>query len=236
MRLSKARQFFTVFFAFLIVAAPFKVMVLVEGFTEVRPAGAIPLLAGLVCGPIGAIACGFGNSVADLFGTFNLTTLLGLVGNGGGAWLSWRLWHIYRHEAPNVHNNRNILFYIFISLVTALAIAWICGFGLYYLFGSWMDTVYIYIFFNNFGFSVALGLPIFIMLTSDEVDVQCCPPPKRWLILRNARLRIVVPLVFAGIMLALCACVLGFGFSPADTAWFQPLSLAALVCLIAILV
>ena len=47
------------------------------------------------------------------------------------------------------------------------------GFGLYYFFGPWIETIYTYVLFNNFGFSVALGLPLFIVLTSDSVNLIC---------------------------------------------------------------
>jgi len=70
MLLSRKKQLFITFAAFALLGASFKVMVLVEGLTEVRPANAIPPVAGLAFGPIGGLACGLGNLVADLFGSF----------------------------------------------------------------------------------------------------------------------------------------------------------------------
>lgn len=58
MRLSKTARFVIVLAAFLVLGISFKVMVLVEGLTEVRPVNAIPVVAGLTCGMIGALACG----------------------------------------------------------------------------------------------------------------------------------------------------------------------------------
>ena len=91
MKLSRVKRFFIVFAAFLAVGIPFKVMVLIEGFTEVRPVNAIPPVAGLICGSWGALACGFGNLIADLFGTFNGSSVLGFFGNMAGAYLPYRL-------------------------------------------------------------------------------------------------------------------------------------------------
>lgn len=91
MKLSKQKQFFIVFAAFLALGIPFKVMVLVEGFTEVRPVNALPPIAGMICGPLGALACGVGNMIADLFGTFNGTSVLGFFGNMAAAYLPYRM-------------------------------------------------------------------------------------------------------------------------------------------------
>ena len=50
---------------FAILGAAFKVMVLIEGFTEVRPANAIPMVSGYLFGPFGALGCALGNLIAD---------------------------------------------------------------------------------------------------------------------------------------------------------------------------
>lgn len=158
MKLSKPKQFLIVLAAFLVLGIPFKVMVLVEGFTEVRPVNAIPPVAGMICGFTGALACGIGNLIADLFGTFNTTSLLGFVGNFAAAYLSYRLWHIYSAEEPNLHKNMNILRYVLVSFNAALSVSWFLGLGLFYFFGTWVEQVYTYIFYNNFGFSIGLGM------------------------------------------------------------------------------
>ena len=60
------------------------------------------------------------------------------------------------------------MLYLWTAYVRALSCAWILGFGLEFFFGLWMDTVYKYVLLNNLGFSIALGLPIFILITSDS--------------------------------------------------------------------
>ena len=168
--------------AFLVLGIPFKVMVLVEGFTEVRPVNSLPPIAGMICGPLGALACGVGNMIADLFGTFNGTSVLGFFGNMAAAYLPYRMWHIYSDEQPNLHKNTNILKYVLICFSAALSVSWILGFGLYYFFGTWIEEIYTYVLFNNFGFSVGLGAPLLIMLSSDDVNIACAQGPKRYLI------------------------------------------------------
>ena len=177
MKLSRWKQFLICTAVFAVLGAAFKVMVLVEGFTEVRPVNAVPMLAGLSFGLIGALGCGIGNVIADLFGTFNLTSILGLFANFVAAYLPFKLWHLLKKEEPNVHTWKNIGTYVFLSAISALTAACMLGFGLYYFFGPWIDTIYRYVLFNNFGFSVALGLPLFIVLTSDSVNLACAEAP-----------------------------------------------------------
>ena len=215
MKLSKSKQFFIVLAAFLALGIPFKVRVLVEGFTEVRPVNALPPIAGLICGPIGALACGIGNVIADLFGTFNATSLLGLFGNFAAAYLPYRMWHIYSNEEPNLHKNGNILKYVLICFTAALSVSWFLGLGLYYFFGTWVEQVYTYIFFNNLGFSIGLGMPLFIMLSSEDVNIQCAPRPKRYFFLKNENLRKLVPVVYTAALAVIMVLVLAFHDTPA---------------------
>ena len=220
--------------AFLVLGIPFKVMVLVEGFTEVRPVNALPPIAGMICGPLGALACGVGNMIADLFGTFNGTSVLGFFGNMAAAYLPYRLWHIYSDEQPNLHKNTNILKYVLICFSAALSVSWILGFGLYYFFGTWIEEIYTYVLFNNFGFSVGLGAPLLIILSSDDVDIACAQGPKRYLILKNDKLKKSIPVVHTLIMAVIMVFILVFHFSPADSITLGVLTAAGVLGMVAI--
>ena len=220
--------------AFLVLGIPFKVMVLVEGFTEVRPVNALPPIAGMICGPLGAFACGVGNVIADLFGTFNGTSVLGFFGNMAAAYLPYRLWHIYSDESPNLHKNINILKYVLMCFSAALSVSWFLGFGLYYFFGTWIEEIYTYVLFNNFGFSVGLGAPLLIMLSSDDVNIACAQRPKKYLILKNDKLKKSIPVVHTLIMAAIMVSILIFHFSPADSITLDVLTVAGVCGMIAI--
>lgn len=92
------------------MAVPFKVMVLVEGFTEVRPVNAVPVVVGLLLGPAGAWGCAIGNLIADLFGTFSKASFLGFWGNFLAAYLPYQIWHTLKPgERPNVKPSLNLL-------------------------------------------------------------------------------------------------------------------------------
>ena len=230
------RRFLIVLGAFLSLGIPFKVMVLVEGFTEVRPVNTIPPIAGLICGPVGALAVGVGNLIADLFGTLSASSVLGFFGNMVAAYLPYRLWHIYSQEEPHVHCGKNLIRYVLICFSAAVTVAWILGFGLYYFFGQWIEEIYTYVAYNNFGFSVGLGLPLFIMLTSDDIKVRCAPGSGKYRLLKNQRLRKILPVIQGLVMAAILVAVAVFHCSPAADVWLHVLSAAGLLGLFAILV
>lgn len=161
------------------MAVPFKVMVLIEGFTEVRPVNAVPVVAGLLLGPAGAWGCAIGNLIADLFGTFSKASLLGFTGNFMAAYLPYKLWHIAgRGETPNVKCYKNIVKFIMIAAVTALATAIIIACGLDVLFGMWIPAIFWIILFNDLGFPILIGLPVFIVLTSEDSTLKITVPER----------------------------------------------------------
>ena len=169
-------RFVIFFISFLVLGASFKVMVLIEGFTEVRPVNALPVMFGLIGGPVGALACGLGNMAADLFGTFNSTSLLGLVANFIGAYLPFKLWPVFSDEKPNLKNFGNIAKYCVISIATSLTMAFILGVGLDVFFGIQIPQIYLFVLLNNIAFSILLGIPVFIVLNVESELFSCSRP------------------------------------------------------------
>jgi len=223
MQVSRLKQFVIVFLTFFALGASFKVMVLIEGLTEVRPVNAVPPIAGLAFGPIGALACGIGNLFADFFGSLRPSSVLGVIVNFIAAYLPYRLWHLFSDEAPNLHKHKNILLYVVICLVNALTTAWFLSFGIYTFFGSWIEAMYTYVFFNNFGFSVCLGMPLFIVLTSDSVQIECdkCRPYR---VLDKFAVKIPVCASYFLLMAIIFVCVFIMHLSPQEAPWLQILS------------
>lgn len=228
MMLSKRKQFLVTAAAFAVLAAAFKVMVLVEGFTEVRPANAIPIIAGLAFGPVGALACGVGNMMGDLFGTFDATSLLGFVGNFMAAFLPFKIWHLVSEEEPNVHTYKNLGLFCFISALSALTVAFLLGFGLECFFGFWVPSIYQYVLFNNFGFSVALALPLFIIFTSDSIGLSCTKHRENKIISKNAK-RIFLA-AYAVCMVVIFICTVN-GLHLESAVWIKAVSGAAVILL-----
>jgi len=231
MIINRKKQFFITFAAFVVLGAAFKVMVLVEGFTEVRPVNAIPPIAGLAFGPIGAIACGIGNLVADLFGSLSWRSILGIIANFIAAFLPYRLWHLFSDEAPNLHSHKNILRFMLVCLVSAFTVAWFLSFGIFTFFGHWITEVYTYVFFNNFGFSILFSMPLLIVLTSDSINLQCRKPLEH-IIFSRFNIKKPVCAVYALLMITIFICVFIFGINPKEAAWLHILSALSLLGLL----
>jgi energy-coupling factor transport system substrate-specific component len=195
---------------FIGMAVPFKVMVLIPGLTEVRPVNAIPVVAGLLFGPAGAWGCAIGNLVADLFGTFSIASLFGFIGNFTAAYLPYKIWYMNgKLEAPNVKTNRNLLKFIFISMITSLCVAVILSCWLDILNITWGRSLFLIIFLNDFGFSLFLGLPVFIVLTTDQTEIgTIIPEPffqgEKELIIKKVLIAVVT---VSEIIFSICVCI-----------------------------
>lgn len=148
------------------------------------------------------------------------------------AYLPYRLWHLFSDEAPNLHSRRNILLYLVICLVSAFTVAWFLAFGLYSFFGLWIEEIYTYVFFNNFGFSVIFGMPLLIILTSDSVSIRC-QKPSRHIIFGKINIKKPVCAVYALLMITVFILVFFFHMNPHDAPWLHilsVLSLSGLLC------
>jgi energy-coupling factor transport system substrate-specific component len=162
---------------FIGMAVPFKVMVLIEGLTEVRPVNAVPVVAGLLLGPAGAWGCAVGNLAADLFGTFSKASVFGFIGNFIAAYLPYKLWRLFgKKETPNVKSYKNLGRFILVSAAGAVTTAAVITCGLKLALGAWMPSIFWIVLLNNFGFSIVLGLPVFIVLTSEESKLRAYMP------------------------------------------------------------
>ena len=60
---------------------PFKVLPLIPGVTELRPANAVPVVCSLLFGPAGAWGAAIGNLIGEFFGGIGPGDLFGFAGN-----------------------------------------------------------------------------------------------------------------------------------------------------------
>jgi energy-coupling factor transport system substrate-specific component len=214
---------------FIGMAVPFKVMVLVEGFTEVRPVNAVPVVVGLLFGPSGAWGCAAGNLIADFFGTFSKASILGFLGNFFAAYLPFKLWYIWKiEEKPNVKSYQSIGLFILLSAISSLAVAIFIACGLDVFLQFWLRKIFYIIFFNNLGFSLFLALPVFIVLTSDDHKIEPYMPRDNTKY-RKERKALLWVLVASQIAI-LVMLIMGFSMSE-----FLPMSIAGIFFLLSLL-
>ena len=86
-----------------------------DGFRVLRPENCLSVTAGLVLGPIGALACSLGNLVSDCFHGMYRTAALGFVGNFILAFVPYKAWVMLARERPSAHTWRHLLRYAWVA-------------------------------------------------------------------------------------------------------------------------
>lgn len=151
---------------FVLLAIPFKVMNLVPGFTEIRPVDSLNMLFGLMFGVYGALACAFGNLIADILGgTFMISSWAGFVSNFIGTYAAYVLWYGIAKKRPQINNVKQVMIFIFVSVIVAVIIAVIVAWGVGISYNDIDESsIFIQVFLNTVVFSVVLAMPMIIVL------------------------------------------------------------------------
>lgn len=139
------------------ILIPFKVLPLIPGVTEFRPANAIPVVCSFLFGPAGAWGAAIGNTIGDFFGGLGPGDLFGFFGNLLYGMVPYKLWHACTDGDPLP---RSFTQWVGFSLVVALAAgscALMIGWGLNML--GFVPFVILgnIVFFNNFIVAVVLA-------------------------------------------------------------------------------
>lgn len=139
------------------ILIPFKVLPLIPGVTEFRPANAIPVVCSLLFGPAGAWGAAIGNTIGDFFGGLGPGDLFGFFGNLLYGMVPYKLWQACTDSDPVP---RSLGAWLGFSVVIALAagscglvIGWglnLLGFIPFVILGN-------IVFFNNFVVAVVLA-------------------------------------------------------------------------------
>ncbi|HLK11766.1 MAG TPA: QueT transporter family protein [Candidatus Binatia bacterium] len=82
------------------ILIPFKVIPLIPGITEFRPANAVPVVCSFLFGPAGAWGAAFGNLIGDFFGGLGPGDLFGFAANLLYALVPYAVWGAITTEAP----------------------------------------------------------------------------------------------------------------------------------------
>ena len=148
------------------------VMDMADGYTNLRPENSISVLAGLLLGPLGGLACALGNLISDLFGNFSNTRIIGFIANFVLCYLPYKVWRLASPGAYDTHTWKRILLFVWAAALGCMYCACLLGVCLARFFHEYYESIVLQIFSNNFGFSVFFGLPLFIALRSDrKIDI-----------------------------------------------------------------
>jgi len=148
---------------------PFKGLVIVPGFTEVRPANVLPVTLGLLFGPAAAWGAAIGNLLSDAFGgTLSSGSVFGFLGNFFSAFAAYKLWGclgpLSSGERPRMDSLSQLGEFVVISFVSAAGTAAIIAWGLD-LLGLFPFAVFaLIITVNNFVAAAVIGPPLLYLL------------------------------------------------------------------------
>jgi energy-coupling factor transport system substrate-specific component len=112
------------------ILIPFKVMPIIPGITEFRPANAVPVICSLLFGPAAAWGSAIGNLIGDLFGGIGPGDMFGFAGNFLYGLVPYRAWEALGGGDPTPRSLVEWLRLLFVVLLAAAACALVVGWGL----------------------------------------------------------------------------------------------------------
>ena len=126
------------------ILVPFKVVPLIPGVTELRPANAIPVVCSFLFGPAAAWGSAIGNMIGDFFGGVSPGDSFGFIGNLAYGYIPYKVWNVIaaRHSpVEGSWSSRGA--YFFACLLASVLCADFIGFGdnvlairVFYLLGN----------------------------------------------------------------------------------------------------
>jgi energy-coupling factor transport system substrate-specific component len=139
------------------ILIPFKVLPIIPGVTEFRPANAVPVICSFLFGPAGAWGAAIGNVIGDFFGGIGPGDLFGFAGNFLYGLVPYRVWSAVMGDRDPVP--RTLLQWGVFILTVALAsasCALTIGWGLNLLGFVPFSVLANIILVNNFAVAVVL--------------------------------------------------------------------------------
>jgi len=146
------------------VLIPFKAFVIIPGFTEVRPANAIPIVCSLLFGPAAAWGAAIGNLVGDFFGTLTLGSLFGFIGNFFYGWIPFLVWRAIVGKDAQLSGARQVVAFIAGTLLSSFICAAIIAPGVQAIGGPPVKILGPAIFLNNAVVGLSLGAVLLLAL------------------------------------------------------------------------
>jgi len=117
--------------AYVAILVPFKAFTLIPGFTEIRPAAAIPVALSFLFGPAAAWGSAFGNLIGDVLGgTLGPGDLPGFAGNFLYGYLPYAVWRAFMgHAHPLASGVKGWIAYALAVATACLACGSVIGWG-----------------------------------------------------------------------------------------------------------
>ncbi len=112
------------------ILIPFKVLPIIPGVTELRPANAVPVVCSFLFGPAGAWGAAIGNVIGDFFGGFGPGDFFGFWGNLLYGFVPYRMWEILTQRSPLPRDAFGWALWFVVVTSASAACAVVIGWGL----------------------------------------------------------------------------------------------------------
>ena len=168
-------QFAVLLLIYIVLAIPFKVLMIIPGFTDVRPVVILQAIFGIFFGGPGALAYAVGNLIGDIASdSLRWSSIAGFVANFLGPYLI----HVYaariRHGEFSLRTRKNLVLFVLVIIVVAIMEAVIITPAVALIYPDVDAVLFAWtVIGNTIGFPLLLGIPI-IILMQDELGFRPC--------------------------------------------------------------
>jgi energy-coupling factor transport system substrate-specific component len=139
------------------ILIPFKVLPLIPGVTELRPANAVPVVCSFLFGPAAAWGAAIGNLIGDLFAGLGPGDVFGFAGNFLYGLIPYRAWEALSDGDPVPRSLADWAKLVAVILLASAGCALVIGWGLNFLGFVPFPVLGTVILTNNFAASVVLA-------------------------------------------------------------------------------
>lgn len=154
---------------YLVMFIPFKVMVVIPGFTEIRPVLLLKPVFGIFFGVPGCLAFAVGNFIGDLIGdSLKWSSIAGFAANFAGPFVFWLFWSRLSRTPFSLRDGKALLKQLAVTVVSAVLEALMIT-PMVMLAYSDVDGLLfaLTVFLNGTVFPLLLGVPLMILMQEE---------------------------------------------------------------------
>ncbi|MEE0956741.1 MAG: hypothetical protein UH734_01485 [Ruminococcus sp.] len=154
---------------FLIVAIPFKVMSVIQGFTDIRPVMLLQPVYGVFFGIPGCIAFAIGNLIGDIVSdSLRWSSIAGFAANFLGTFVFYYYWSRLSKTPFSLRTGRNLLKQIAVIFVSAMIQTIIITPAVELVYPEVTSRLFaVTVLLNNSAFPIMLGIPLMILMQEE---------------------------------------------------------------------
>ena len=136
------------------ILIPFKVLPIIPGVTELRPANAVPVICSFLFGPAAGWGAAIGNAIGDFFSGIGPGDLFGFAGNFLYGLAPYKIWEVISTDQPVPKSPLAWVRFTFTVFLASALCALVVGWGLNLLGFIPFSVLGNIVLFNNFASSM----------------------------------------------------------------------------------